>query len=104
VLADSDGDSESESNLNMTTRSPHKNHDGLHWLDGPPPNLVDMERHVFTIEDTVNINSSYLLDLLNSASTTTATTQGQLLHRAPVLPPSVPAAPMPPKVMDWSIW
>jgi hypothetical protein len=41
ALADSAGDSESESN--MTTRSPHENHDGLHWLDGPPPNLVDVE-------------------------------------------------------------
>jgi hypothetical protein len=40
-LADSDGDSKSESN--MTTGALHKNHDGLHWLDGPPQNLVNVE-------------------------------------------------------------
>lgn len=99
ALADSDGDSESESN--MTTGALHENHDGLHWLDGPPQNLVNVERCAFTIEDTVNINSSYLLDLLDSTSATAATAQGQPIHRAPVLPPSIRAAP---KETDWSIW
>ena len=94
-LADSDGDSESESN--MTTGALHENHNGLHWLDGPPQNLVNVEQHAFTIEDTMNINLSYLLDLLNSTS---ATAWGQPIHWAPV-PPSICAAP---KEMDWNIW
>jgi hypothetical protein len=99
VLADSDGDSESESN--MTTGALHENYNGLHWLDSPPQNLVNVEQCAFTIKDTMNINLSYLLDLLDSSSAMTATAQGQPIHQASVLPPSIHAAP---KEMDWSIW
>jgi hypothetical protein len=89
---ESESDSEAASNGSA---------DGLTWLDGPPPNLVGMEREVFTVEDTVDVGAPYLLDLLDSAPTTARSQPG---NRSRALPPPVPSALVAPKDKDWSIW
>ena len=63
-LLDVDADSESESEV--TGAGSKESDDGLSWLDGSPPKLGNVERRIFSIEDTVDLGSSYLLDLLDS--------------------------------------
>ena len=86
---------DSEAALNQST-------DGLTWLDGLPPNLDGMEQEVFTIEDTVDVNAPYLLDLLNSAPTTTHSSEPG--HSNPSCPKALLPVLTAPKDMDWSIW
>jgi hypothetical protein len=76
--------------------------DGLTWLDGPPPKLDNVEQRVFNIADTVDVGSSYLLDLLDLTSTVVRNQPGNR-PRAP-LPPSSVLMPMAPKDKDWTIW
>jgi hypothetical protein len=102
IEATSHSDEDSEPDPDLTTGPSNRNHDGLYWLDGPPPNLDNVERCVFTIEDTIDISSPYLLDLLDSTPPTIATAvRSHPVHRAPVLPPAVRTAP---KETDWGIW
>jgi hypothetical protein len=86
-------ESDSETTLNESG-------DGLTWLDGPPPNLANVERYVFNVEDTVNVGSSYLLDLLDSTPTMVRS-QPSNRPKAPLPPSSAPTAP---KETDWSVW
>jgi hypothetical protein len=76
--------------------------DGLTWLDGPPPKLDNVEQCVFNIADTVDVGSSYLLDLLDSTSTVVWNQPGN--HPRAPLPPSSVLMPMAPKDKDWTIW
>jgi hypothetical protein len=100
--APSDEDEDTEPRLNtMATGASKENHDGLHWLDGPSPTLDNVERRVFTIEDTIDVGSSYLFDLLDTTSPTAAMIRGQHMHRAQVQPPPICTTP---KEVDWSIW
>ena len=86
-LLDVDADSESESEV--TGAGSKESGDGLSWLDGPPPKLGDVERHVFSIEDTVDLGSSYLLDLLDSTPIIPArshpTSRPRLTHQCRLL-------------------
>jgi len=100
--ASSDEDEDTKPRLNMMASGASKeNHDGLYWLDGPSPNLNNVEQCVFTIEDTIDVSSSYLFDLLDSTSLTAAMVQGQHMHWAPVQPPLIHTTP---KEANWSIW
>jgi hypothetical protein len=55
-----DEDEDTEPRLNtMATGASKENHDGLYSLDGPSPNLDNVEQHIFTIEDTIDVGSSY---------------------------------------------
>jgi len=58
---------ESDSDLEAVAAGLEEINDGLSWLDEPPPKTDNMEQCVFSIKDTVELGSLYLLDLLNSA-------------------------------------
>ncbi len=99
-LLGSDKDYEADSD--SEGRNSKESDDGLQWLDDPPPTTGNVERHVFTIEEMVDVSSSYILDLLDSAPPTVRVQAGP--QPAATLSSGSGAATSVPKEKDWSVW
>jgi hypothetical protein len=98
-LSDADGDSESESEeVGVGSK---ESDDGLSWLDGPPPKLDNAERCIFSIEDTVDLGSTYLLDLLDPTPTIPLRSHSTSRPKAQAPPPPEQLAP---RDEDWGSW
>jgi hypothetical protein len=94
-------DAESASELDMDSGELN---DGLTWLDGPPPDLTNIERHEFNVAKHIDITSPYLLDIL---ADTPAVASGRVLgpgqaRDRPVTQPLKEL--MTPDDGDWGKW